>query len=53
MELRKIIQAVDPDRKIVFMVDEKREPEIADKIKQAKIDGLIDQFIYSPFLPAI
>ena len=47
MELRKIIQRVDPDCKIVFMVDEKAEPEIADKIKQAKIDGLIDQFIYS------
>lgn len=47
MELRKLIRRMDRDCKIVFMVDEKAEPQIAEKIKQAKMDGLIDQFVYS------
>lgn len=47
IELRKIIRRVDPDCKIVFMADEKSEPGIAEKIKKAKVDGLIDQFIFS------
>lgn len=47
MELRRLIRKTDPDCRIVFMVDEKAEPEIAEQIKQAKMDGLIDQFVYS------
>ena len=47
MKIQRIIRRMDPDCKIVFMADEKADPELAEKIKQAKIDGLIDQFIYS------
>lgn len=47
MELQKIIRRIDCDCKIVFIVDEKAEPDIAEQIKRAKMDGAIDQFIYS------
>jgi DNA-binding NtrC family response regulator len=47
MELRKLMRRIDPDCKIVFMVDEKAEPQVAEQVKQAKMDGLIDQFIFS------
>jgi len=35
-----------PECKIVFVVDENAEKEVAKQVKQAKKDGLIDQFIY-------
>lgn len=41
------MRRIDPDCKLVFMVDEKAEPQVAEQIKQAKMDGLIDQFIFS------
>lgn len=41
-ELRK----VNPDCKIVFVVDENTEKKLADKVRRAKKDGLIDNFIY-------
>ena len=31
---------------MVFFVDENAEMELAQQVKQAKKDGLIDQFIY-------
>ncbi len=42
-----IIKKNCPDCKIAFLVDETSEKELAEKVKQAKKDNLIDQFIYS------
>lgn len=36
-----------PDCKIAFLVDEVSKKELAEKVKQAKKDKLIDEFIYS------
>ena len=47
MKLRNQIKQIDPDCKIAFLVDEKAEPAVAQKVRQAKTDGLIDQFIYT------
>ena len=46
LKLRDRVKAANPDCKIVFVVDENSEPEVADRVRQAKKDGLIDQFIY-------
>ena len=35
-----------PDCKIVLVVDENSEKKLAEQVRQAKKDGLIDQFIY-------
>ena len=45
----KIINSVRlqiPECKIVLIVDENAEKELAKEVRQAKKDGLIDQFIY-------
>lgn len=47
MELRSSIRKVDPNCKIVFLVDEKIDTKIAEDVKEAKRMGLIDQFIFS------
>ena len=47
MKLRGQIRQKDPDCKIAFLVDEKSEPAVAQKVRRAKTDGLIDQFIYT------
>ena len=47
MKLRHQIKQIDPDCKIAFLVDEKAEPGVAQKVRRAKTDGLIDQFIYT------
>ena len=46
LKLRNTVKARDPDCKIVFVVDENAEKKIADSVRQAKKDGLIDNFIY-------
>ena len=46
MKLRDAAKKTHPDCKIVLVVDENAEKAIARKVKQAKKDGLIDQFIY-------
>ncbi len=46
MELRNAVKVRNPDCKIVLIVDENSEREIANQVKQAKKDGLIDQFVY-------
>ena len=46
MNIRDAVKALLPECKIVFIVDENAEKEVAKQVKQAKIDGLIDQFIY-------
>ncbi len=47
MKLRNQIKQIDPECKIAFLVDEKAEPVVAQKVRRAKTDGLIDQFIYT------
>ena len=46
MKIREAVKWQNPECKIVLIVDENTEKETARKVKQAKKDGLIDQFIY-------
>lgn len=46
MKIRDEVLRSNPTCKIVLMVDEKAEKNVADAVRQAKKDGLIDQFIY-------
>lgn len=46
LKIRDAIKEKNPECKIVLVVDENAERAIAKKIKQAKKDGIIDQFIY-------
>jgi hypothetical protein len=46
LKIRDVVKAKDPECKIVLIVDENAEKEVAKRIKQAKKDGIIDQFIY-------
>ena len=51
------MKARSPGCKIVLVVDENTEKKLADKVRQAKKDGLIDNFIYgsvsSTYLSAV
>ena len=46
LKIRDAIKEKNPECKIVLVVDENAEREVARQVKQAKKDGLIDQFIY-------
>ena len=46
MKIRETVKRQNPECKIVLIVDENTEKEAARKVKQAKKEGLIDQFIY-------
>lgn len=46
LKIRDAVKAKHPSCKIVLVVDETSEHEVAEQVKQAKKDGLIDQFIY-------
>ena len=46
LKIRDAVNAQNPDCKIVFIVDENAEKDVAKQVKQAKKDGRIDQFIY-------
>ena len=46
LKLRDTVKETNPDCKIVLIVDENSEKEVARKVRQAKKDGRIDQFIY-------
>lgn len=46
LKIRDAIKTKHPDCKIVLIVDENAEKDVAKQVKQAKKDGLIDQFIY-------
>ena len=46
MKIRDAVKVQNPECKIVLIVDENAEKEVAKQVKQAKKDGLIDQFIY-------
>ena len=57
MKIRNEVKAQNPDCKIVLVVDENTEKKLADKVRQAKKDGLVDNFIYgsvsSSYLAAV
>ncbi|MGN0577177.1 MAG: hypothetical protein ACI4J4_01015 [Ruminiclostridium sp.] len=57
MEIRSGLRKINPDCKIVLVVDENTDKKLADKVRQAKKDGLIDSFIYestsSTYLSAV
>lgn len=46
MKLRDAVKAIHPECKIVLIVDENAEKEVAKQVKQMKKEGQIDQFIY-------
>lgn len=57
MKIRNEVKAQSPGCKIVLVVDENSEKKLADKVRLAKKDGLIDNFIYgsisSTYLSAV
>ena len=57
MKIRDELKKTNPNCKIVLVVDENTEKKLADKVRQAKKDGLIDNFIYgsvsSTYLSAV
>lgn len=57
LKIRDELKKQNPDCKIVLVVDENSEEKLAKQVKQAKKDGLIDQFIYgsvsSTYLAAV
>ena len=46
MKIRDAVKQRCPECRIVLIVDENAEKEVAKRVKEAKKDGLIDQFIY-------
>lgn len=46
LEIRNAVKKQNCDCKIVFVVDENTEKKLADKVRLAKKDGLIDNFVY-------
>ena len=57
MKIRGEVKEQNPNCKIVLVVDENSEKKLADKVRQAKKDGLVDNFIYgsvsSTYLSAV
>lgn len=57
IEIRSELRKINPDCKIVLIVDENTDKKLADKVRQAKKDGLIDGFFYestsSTYLSAV
>ena len=57
LKIRKALKQKHPDCKIVLVVDENTERKLADRVRQAKKDGLVDNFIYgsvsSSYLSAV
>ena len=46
LKLRDAVKAMCPQCKIVLVADEVADREVANQVKEAKKEGLIDQFIY-------
>ena len=57
MKIRDELRKCNPDCKIVLVVDENTEKKLAAQVRQAKKDGLVDNFIYgsisSSYLSAV
>lgn len=51
MKLRDTVRRSVPECKIVLLVDEKADAALADAVRQAKKDKLIDNFIYASVSP--
>lgn len=47
LEIRNGLKKTNPGCKIVLLVDENGEKKAADKVRLAKKDGLVDDFIYN------
>ncbi len=48
---KRTIKKRGPECKLLFLVDEKADAALADDVKIAKKDGLIDNFIYASISP--
>lgn len=46
LAIRDEVKKTEPNCKVVLIVDENSEKELAEQVKQAKKDGAIDLFIY-------
>ena len=46
MKIRDELRKIDPYCKVVLVVDENTDKKLADKVRQAKKDGMIDVFFY-------
>ena len=57
MKIRDELRKINPNCKIVLVVDENTEKKLADRVRQAKKDGLVDNFVYgsisSSYLSAV
>ena len=57
LKIRNALRMSNPDCKIVLLVDENTEKKLANGVRQAKKDGLVDNFIYgsvsSSYLSAV
>ena len=57
LRIRDELKKTNPECKIVLMVDENSEKKLADRVRLAKKDGLIDNFVYgstsSAYLSAV
>lgn len=57
MKIRDGLRKINPNCKIVLVVDENTEKKLADRVRQAKKDGLVDNFVYgsisSTYLSAV
>lgn len=57
LSIRDQVKSYSPSCKIVLVVDENAEKKLAGRVRQAKKDGLIDNFIYgsisSTYLSAV
>lgn len=57
LKIRNALKQKHPDCKIVLVVDENTERKLSDRVRQAKKDGLVDNFIYgsvsSSYLSAV
>ena len=51
LKLCKEVKKHVPECKILFLVDENADAELANSVKQVKKDGLIDNFIYASVSP--
>lgn len=51
LRIRDMVKASVPECKVVLLVDEKADKALADRVRQAKKDGLVDNFIYGSISP--
>ena len=47
LAIRTKVKAQDPECKIVILVDDVADKDLAEKVKQVKKNGMIDEFIFS------